>query len=312
MFDCLTFHKTIGQKPLPLTIACGMRMLRCKACTLFAAVVATLFVVKFTSTHEQALLATLPERTVSNLTITGPIPNLIHQTWKTSAIPEWAAPCVDSWRLLNPAHEQHLWTDLTALSLVQERYPDLHAVWHRLKPVEKADAIRYVVVHAYGGVYADIDVRCERPIASWPSIGNATALVGVETILKSEEERARLAFSHMKPICQWTFAAAPKHWILKNAIDIIVQNVRTNASDDPLTKTGPGVFTNAVIMGSAAEREGMVLLEPAAFAIGGHRNPRRPVKETLVSHRFRGSWKASWMVNEDPSICHPYERQPDQ
>ena len=36
-----------------------------------------------------------------------------------------------------------------------------------MKPVQKADIFRYIVLMVHGGVYADIDVTCVRPVDQW-------------------------------------------------------------------------------------------------------------------------------------------------
>lgn len=219
-----------------------------------------------------------------------PIPSIIHQTWSSRSVPSWASACMRSWASLNPGYGIHLWTDAASLRLIRARYPALHAVWHLLKPVEKGDATRYAVVHALGGVYADVDVKCKVPIDDWPGLDNHSAVLGYEAILDSEEERVHVQMPDLAPICQWTFAAAPRHWVMKNAIDIVVENVNANVTET-IDRTGPGAFTKAVKRGSPRQRRGIKILPPIAFATGGYKNTMFSALDTLVLHRFRGSWK---------------------
>jgi hypothetical protein len=89
------------------------------------------------------------------------IPKIIHQTWKTTDIPGRFGPWVESWRRLNPDWEYRLWTDRMLLDFVAERYPDflpVYATYHA--PIMRVDAARYLLLHHFGGVYADLDTEC--------------------------------------------------------------------------------------------------------------------------------------------------------
>ncbi|KAH3835880.1 hypothetical protein DPMN_109248 [Dreissena polymorpha] len=57
------------------------------------------------------------------------------------------------------------WTDETARQLIQAMYPDFIVVWDNYRNnVNKADALRYCVLYEFGGIYADLDFECLRPL----------------------------------------------------------------------------------------------------------------------------------------------------
>ena len=101
------------------------------------------------------------------------------------------------------------------------------------------------MLYAHGGVYADADAECLKPIASWWEPSKCDAVIG------SENDVA---------VCQWTFASAPRHPLFARAISMIVDRVQAYhvqwGRDVPLMRhsdehfvhrfTGPGVFTDAV------------------------------------------------------------------
>jgi mannosyltransferase OCH1-like enzyme len=85
------------------------------------------------------------------------IPRVLHQTWKTDALPPELAPYVASWRAMNPDWEMMFWNDTTGLALLERHYPWFHRHLGAFKTgVEKADIVRYFVLYHYGGVYADL------------------------------------------------------------------------------------------------------------------------------------------------------------
>ena len=93
------------------------------------------------------------------------IPRIIHQTWKTAVIPDECEPFVRSVRANHAGYEYRLWTDGDNLRFVTERAPwFLDTYRSYAHDIERADAIRYFILHEYGGIYIDIDMEVLRPV----------------------------------------------------------------------------------------------------------------------------------------------------
>jgi mannosyltransferase OCH1-like enzyme len=61
--------------------------------------------------------------------------------------------------------ELKLWTDETARDFIANNYPwFLDTFDGYAYAIQRADAIRYFVLHYYGGVYLDLDVGCRRSL----------------------------------------------------------------------------------------------------------------------------------------------------
>ena len=93
------------------------------------------------------------------------IPRVIHQTWKDNNIPpEWQAArqsCLD----IHPGYEYKLWTDASSEAFVEAHYPKLaHTYRNYPYVIQRADAIRYAILHHYGGLYIDLDIVCLHPL----------------------------------------------------------------------------------------------------------------------------------------------------
>ena len=90
-----------------------------------------------------------------------PVPKIIHQTWKNKEVPEkWRAAqqsCID----MHPGYKYMLWTDEDALALVRDKYPWFLATYSSYPyNIQRADALRYFVLHEHGGIYLDLDIVC--------------------------------------------------------------------------------------------------------------------------------------------------------
>ncbi|XP_060599071.1 uncharacterized protein LOC132752723 [Ruditapes philippinarum] len=94
------------------------------------------------------------------------IPHILHQTSKTEHVKASYKGYIKSFTDTNPDWQYYFWTDDSARKLVLEKRPDFIPVWDSYEdPVNRADALRYVVLYEFGGVYADLDFECLRPLA---------------------------------------------------------------------------------------------------------------------------------------------------
>jgi len=107
------------------------------------------------------------------------IPRIIHQTWKSAEIPpEWQAG-QNSWRRHHPDWQYCLWTDEDNRKLVATHYPAL-LDWYDSLPygILKADVARVLILDHCGGVYADLDTECLRPLG--PLLLSSSMVAGLE------------------------------------------------------------------------------------------------------------------------------------
>lgn len=111
------------------------------------------------------------------------IPKIIHQTYKNESIPEiWQGPqqsCLD----LHPDYEYKLWTDKKAREFIAAEYPWFLETYDAYPyPIQRADTIRYFVLHHFGGIYIDLDDGCNRsldPLLAYPAWLRRTVPTGI-------------------------------------------------------------------------------------------------------------------------------------
>ncbi|KAK7415063.1 CSG1/SUR1-like protein [Neonectria punicea] len=93
------------------------------------------------------------------------IPKILHQTGATDAIPDkWIKPqqsCKDAYS----DFEYMFWTDASAREFISNEYSWFVETWDNYPfPIQRADSLRYFVLHYYGGIYLDLDTWCNESI----------------------------------------------------------------------------------------------------------------------------------------------------
>ncbi|KAK3987465.1 glycosyltransferase [Cladorrhinum sp. PSN332] len=68
--------------------------------------------------------------------------------------------CLD----IHQGWKAYMWTDETADAFVEKEYPELWELWKSgyKYPIQKIDALRYMVLYKHGGVILDMDLQCKR------------------------------------------------------------------------------------------------------------------------------------------------------
>lgn len=90
------------------------------------------------------------------------IPNTIHQIWKDENIETYPIePSVGKWKaLFDPFnYTVKLWTERDVVRLIETSYPWLLSTYQGYEQnIQRADIARLAVIHAEGGIYADLDL----------------------------------------------------------------------------------------------------------------------------------------------------------
>jgi mannosyltransferase OCH1-like enzyme len=92
------------------------------------------------------------------------IPKIIHQTWKTTTVPDQWKDAVKSCKEIND-YQYILWTDEDMIQFVKKEFPHLYELYTSYKyDIQRCDAFRYLVLYKYGGIYLDMDIVCKKKL----------------------------------------------------------------------------------------------------------------------------------------------------
>ncbi|KAK4701258.1 hypothetical protein P7C70_g4976, partial [Phenoliferia sp. Uapishka_3] len=210
-------------------------------------------------------------------TVLPPIPEKLWQTAATTSDYQNKYDATTTFQSVNGDINVTFQDDKTADSWIRSRFAveeedvskgaallptGIVSAWDRLATpaVLRSDFWRYLVLATEGGVYADTDVHCLRPISTWgddPSWNGKrpdgyrppSIIVGVEADVGNRHDwhswwPRPLQFS------QWTIASARGHPVLIDSIRRVVEMALLplpTPLPSVMERTGPGPFTDAVL-----------------------------------------------------------------
>jgi mannosyltransferase OCH1-like enzyme len=179
------------------------------------------------------------------------IPPIVHQTWKSDDLPRSLKECCASWKRFNPDFDYRFYDDRSCAAFIYAKYPDLAQLYESLPlPILRADLFRYLIVYSFGGLYADIDMECLRPIDRFLSLDGA--IFSIEARLTSIRQR-ELGYRHPYQIANCIFASEAGHPFLRRVIDRAVALLRSQQAITPASVediTGPRMLTRLFYEGA--------------------------------------------------------------
>lgn len=162
----------------------------------------------------------------------------LHQTWKDANPPRalFSPRWSETLRGSNPEWEYRLWTDAENHQLIAEHYPWFLGTYDAYpSAIQRADAARYFLAHRHGGLYADLDIECFRPLA--PLAENASLVLSYKQ-----------GSNFSKGASNAIFLSAKAHPFWGIVFDVLRNRSHTRPRDHKavLYSTGPAVLREAV------------------------------------------------------------------
>jgi hypothetical protein len=216
---------------------------------------------------------------------------VITQTWRSKSLPEAAERLRYSWTRNNPDLVYRLFDDDACAEVIAEIVPQfLDDYLNFPHPVMRADFFRYAVIYRDGGIYADIDMECVRPMQ--PLLSIAPAIFSIEAHLSSIRQ-AELGYAKPVQIANCIFAARSGHPFLQEAMERSIELVRKRpriARCDIEDLTGPRMLTRLFF---EKPRFDIAVLEQIVLMPPRHYPDIWPLNANIhTRHHFFGSWKS--------------------
>ncbi|CAK7205348.1 hypothetical protein SEUCBS139899_008118 [Sporothrix eucalyptigena] len=332
---------------LPTSLPVGIPSRLRRLANIYAAVVCLLLLFVHLSVSSGSSAAHHAAANVG--TVHSDFPHKIWQTWKVNPLEfeERDHNTAYSWLARNPDYQYEVLTDGNEMSYVEFHYgpegfnrPDIVDFYRNVRAtIVRADLLRYMIMYADGGIYADIDVEALKPMSKFiPDRYNKRDIdmvIGVEIDEPDWKDHPILG-QKSRSFCQWTFMSKPQNPIMMRLIEQIMAWLHGVADkqkvsisevvldfDEIITGTGPSAFTNAILahinrgrsgnnlvtwdyfhdMSESKLIGGVLALTVEAFAAGqGHSDSgNHDARAALVRHHYHAS---NW-PSRHPRYKHP-------
>lgn len=166
------------------------------------------------------------------------IPNILWQTCKSYSIPNQAKPLIKSWLDKNPNLQWYFMDDNKCQQFIEDHFSTEFYNMYVSLPfgVMKADVWRVAVTYVYGGIYADTDCECIKPISEWLKPDDRL-IVGVEM--------------DNGDLYNCIFASEPKHPALLSVLNKFMELYKDpnflKAEDTPIQNFGQYGFSRGIL-----------------------------------------------------------------
>lgn len=224
--------------------------------------------------------------------------NIIHQIYEDPAGPsDLLQRIAESWREHNPSWEYRFWNKAAIDSFLESEFPEFEPIY-RAYPhnVQRWDAIRYLILYRYGGLYVDMDYECLEPIEEY--LGDSECVMGLEPQIHANR------FNRSFIVGNALMGTVPEHPYFKAVIDDLILHKGRHWSDNRayqiLESTGPFMTTRVYEQFENKERISLLsdeLVAPLATEevplLWQSEVPNEIVnriEKAFAIHYFLGSW----------------------
>ena len=227
------------------------------------------------------------------------IPRIIHQIYEDPAGPPTnLLNIAETWKENHPDWEYWFWNRQKMNNFLESTCPDF-LDYYRSYPfnVQRWDAVRYLILYYFGGLYVDLDYECICPLDVL--LTDSICCMGLEPAL-----HIRPLYNKSLLVGNALMASAPKHPYMK----AIIKDMKMNFSVDYhqgdsiqiLATTGPLMVTR--VYERFKKKKAITLLPsdlvtPLSFGEiltlrSGHAHPDvlKKVEKAFAIHYFFGSW----------------------
>ena len=227
------------------------------------------------------------------------IPQIIHQIYEDLAGPPPSLVEISqSWKELNPDWEYRFWNKNDIETFLKTYYPEFIPAYNAFPHnVQRWDAIRYLIIYKFGGLYVDMDYECTENIS--PMLCNTECAMGLEP----EAHAFRI---HVPYIVGNAFmATVPEHPYFKELIDTVFcteknSNMYSDLCELILNTTGPCMTTQVYKNSNYQKRVTLIpaeLIAPLTYTdiktiINNEttKNVESKIEKSFAIHYFFGSW----------------------
>ena len=209
------------------------------------------------------------------------IPKKIHQIWLgKKGIPRKSIDWMHSWKKFNPDWEYILWDEEKIKDL---QVSEFNVYSKELNPGYRSDILRYIILNKFGGLYADTDFECLKPIPS--SILNYKFVAG-------------LMFGNKPSIGNSILISSPNSLFLQKILKNIKTTEYKNEINHIIKNSGPEAVTKEYFSLTKEFKDESLILPSnyfypyPNFMLNKHVNKYEQITDKSIGIHH---WEMTWM-----------------
>ena len=223
------------------------------------------------------------------------IPSMIHLIWLGSTPPPIVQLGIASWKKHHPTWTVKLWTDEEIASLSWSHPRSQHLFASAKNWAEKSDVLRFEILYQFGGIYADTDMICLKPLD--PIIQSGVLFFSGFEDNEIKHFRGKHLFEERPLVGSSIIGSIPRHPILHRCLSYSSTEQEEPNVLQPM-RSGPGPLSKACYEALADRQEGLLIFPSSyffPFPQYKHRSTFREVlgmirPESFTIHFWEGSW----------------------
>jgi mannosyltransferase OCH1-like enzyme len=192
-------------------------------------------------------------------------PRIIHQIWCGERnLPSHLEIFSQTWINKHPDWKYEFWNDERISYFIEQYYPQYSFIFKSFPyDIQRWDAIRYLILYKYGGMYVDFDTECLEPLE--PLLKDKECWFALEP----EEHRKRI--NRTVYLSNAIFGSIPKHTIIKKIIERVFNELSINEQIENICKTDVVMNTTGPYMlidfyeNLSPEEKNTIYLIPAIY-----------------------------------------------
>jgi mannosyltransferase OCH1-like enzyme len=170
------------------------------------------------------------------------IPHILHQTWRDEKIPSKFVPFLLTWARTQPHWQIWMWSDEDNEKFVKKCYPDLYNQYKDYgQKIHRLHVMRYLILHQFGGVYADIDTKSIRSMDNLTYIHNFI-------LPKEPPEHAILLWDKPSLAGNAVLASRPRHPFIDFVLEKLSDNAKIGTDFEVSAKTGTDMLDRMIAL----------------------------------------------------------------
>lgn len=184
------------------------------------------------------------------------IPKIIHQFYEDpSGPPKILASLSNTWKELHPDWEYCFWNKEAIEKFMIEHFSELIPVYNNFThPVQRWNAMRYLILYHIGGLYVDLDCECIESIE--PLLINSVCCLGLEPVATADRYNEPFIIGNA------FMASIPKHLFFKTVFDNVfsITEKKEGENEDVEIFESIGPFMLTRLYDAYANKQDIILI----------------------------------------------------